>query len=91
MTFAITGIKDGLGPGEKVPLRREIDEWWFSKEVNDLNQGSLFIYALDHFMKMPPKEQLSYFRVAGTYQPRWAPELFTLHLFLSDFTSRHPR
>ncbi len=65
MSYAITGIKAGLGPGEQVPLRREIDEWWFSKDKNDLNQRSLFMYALRDFMKMDPKKQLSYFGIAG--------------------------
>lgn len=69
MTYGITGIKAGLGPGEQVPLRREIDEWWFSKDANDLNQRSLFIYALIEFMDMTPEPEdsndLSYFSIAG--------------------------
>ena len=69
MTYGITGIKQGLGPGEQVPIRREIDEWWFSKDENDLNQRSLFIYALHDFMSMEvePKKgiNLSYFGIAG--------------------------
>jgi tyrosinase len=64
-TYAITGIKKGLGPGAAVPLRREVDEWWFSKDKNDLYQRSLFIYALNEFMKMNPDDQLSYFSIAG--------------------------
>ncbi|RDL34449.1 Uncharacterized protein BP5553_07577 [Venustampulla echinocandica] len=67
MTFAITGIKKGLGPGEQVPLRREIDEWWDSKDKNDLFQKSLYIYALHEFKKMDPKDQKSYFAVAGIH------------------------
>jgi tyrosinase len=70
MTYKIEGIKKGLGPGEQVPLRREIDDWWFSKDVNDLNQRSLFVYALHAFMNMPPDpwnpKDLSYFSIAGT-------------------------
>ncbi len=65
MTYPITGIKKRLGPGDKVPLRRELDEWWSSKDVNDLNQRSLFIYALHEFEKMSPDDQLSFFAVAG--------------------------
>ena len=67
MTYAITGIKEGLGPGEQVPVRREIDEWWFSKNENDLNQRSLFLYALEELMALDPeKENLkSYFAIAG--------------------------
>ena len=74
MTYGITGIKAGLGPGEQVPLRREIDEWWFSKDPNDLNQRSLFVYALHNFMDLPPKpedpQDLSYFSIAGEAFPR---------------------
>jgi tyrosinase len=65
MTYSITGIKAGVGPGGQVPVRREIDEWWFSKDKNDINQKSLFIYALHSFMSMNPDYQLSYFGVAG--------------------------
>ena len=68
MTYALKGIQAGLGPGEQVPLRREVDEWWFSKNENDLNQRSLFMYALREFQNMDPKEQLSYFGIAGTRQ-----------------------
>ncbi|KAL8832127.1 MAG: hypothetical protein Q9191_000449 [Dirinaria sp. TL-2023a] len=67
MTYAITGIKEGLGPGERVPLRREIDEWWFSKDENDLNQRSLFIYALEALMSMDPDDMFSYFGIAGIH------------------------
>jgi tyrosinase len=65
MTYPITGIKEGLGPGEQVPLRREIDEWWASKEKNDVYQRSLFVYALHEFMNMDSEDQFSYFGVAG--------------------------
>ena len=71
MTYPIEGIKEGLGPGEQVPVRREIDEWWFSPDANDLNQRSLFIYALHQFMSMIPKPEdpkdLSYYSIAGTF------------------------
>ena len=70
MTYGITGIKTGLGPGKQVPLRRELDEWYFSKDLNDLNQRSLFIYALQKFMDITPDpdnpNDLSYFSIAGT-------------------------
>ena len=69
MTYQIQGIKAGLGPGEQVPLRREIDEWWFSKNENDLNQRSLYILALQKFMDMTPDPKnpndLSFFTIAG--------------------------
>ncbi|KAL2070465.1 hypothetical protein VTL71DRAFT_13491 [Oculimacula yallundae] len=67
MTYPITGIKKGLGPEGKVPLRREIDEWWASKEKNDVYQRSLFIYALNEFQQMSPDDQLSYFAIAGIH------------------------
>lgn len=70
MTYEIAGIKAGLGPGEQVPLRREIDDWWFSKDENDLNQRSLFVLALQRFMDMTPNpgnpHDLSYFSIAGS-------------------------
>ena len=69
MTYPITGIKKGLGPGGKVPLRREIDEWWASKEKIDVYQKSLFIYALNEFQQMSPDDQLSYFAIAGLSGP----------------------
>ncbi|KAG9237189.1 putative tyrosinase [Amylocarpus encephaloides] len=67
MVYVITGIKTGLGPGEKVPIRREVDEWWFSKEKNDLYQKSLFVYALHEFQKMDPTDHMSYFAIAGIH------------------------
>ena len=74
MTYPITGIQKGLGPSHdplrKVPLRREIDEWWQSSDLVNVNQKTLFILALDHFQKMDPETMLSYFQVAG--------ELFSL-------------
>jgi tyrosinase len=77
MTYPITGIKEGLGPGEQVPLRREIDEWWSSKDKNDVNQRSLFIYALHEFMTMDPDDQLSYFGVAGLRNLHWGLPFLT--------------
>jgi tyrosinase len=69
MTYPITGIQKGLGPSDdplrKVPLRREIDEWWQSSNLVDVDQKTLFILALDYFQKMDPETMLSYFQVAG--------------------------
>jgi tyrosinase len=74
MTYPITGIQKGLGPSNdrlrKVPLRREVDEWWESSNPADVNQRTLFILALDFFQKMNPEDMLSYFQVAGTLQRR---------------------
>lgn len=63
--YAITGIQKGRGPNGSVPFRREVDEWWFSKEKNDLYQRSLFVYALHQFQQMDPKDRDSYFQIAG--------------------------
>lgn len=65
--YAITGIQKGKGPNGSVPLRREVDEWWFSKEKNDLYQRSLFVYALNYFKNIDPKERDSYFQIAGWF------------------------
>ncbi|CZS88976.1 uncharacterized protein RAG0_00474 [Rhynchosporium agropyri] len=70
MTYPITGIKKGLGPGAQVPLRREVDEWWASKEKNDVYQRSLFIYALNEFQQMSPDDQLSYFAIAVSWDTK---------------------
>ncbi|CAG8971787.1 hypothetical protein HYALB_00001896 [Hymenoscyphus albidus] len=66
-SYAITGIQAGKGPNGSVPLRREVDEWWFSSDRNDLYQRSLFIYALTEFMKIDPNDIKSYFAVAGIH------------------------
>lgn len=73
---SIKGIQTGRGPNGELPIRREIDEWWFSKDLNDLNQRSLFIYALAELQKKgltnlsPPDD--SYFSIAGKMKThRW--------------------
>lgn len=63
--YLITGIHDGLGPGEKVPLRREITEWAESTKDTDHFQVQLFLLALDAFHKRKEHEKLSYFQIAG--------------------------
>jgi tyrosinase len=67
MPYAIKGIQTGRGPNGELSIRREIDEWWFSPESNDLNQRSLFIYALDNFQKrgLDKNDDLSYLNIAG--------------------------
>jgi tyrosinase len=64
-TYAITGIQKCLGPGEQVPIRRELDEWWFAKDKNTLYQKSLWVYAMNEFKAMDPHERDSYFQIAG--------------------------
>ena len=85
MTYAITGISEGLGPGKQVPPRRKIDEWWFSKNENDMNQRSLFLYALQQLMALDPeKEKLkSYFAIAG--ETLLLPSLLVVKLLLRIF------
>lgn len=74
MVIPIKGIQTGRGPNGELPIRREIDEWWFSKDPNDLNQRSLFIYALAEFQKKGLKDPKkgddeSYFSIAGKMKP----------------------
>lgn len=69
----ILGIgQKGIGPNGELPVRREIDEWWFSSDRNDLNQQSLFILALQAFQvrgQDPEKpDPLSYLSIAGKHQ-----------------------
>lgn len=68
MSYAIKGIQAGRGPNGQLPIRREIDEWWFSPEANDVNQRSLFIYALNNFQKrgLTKNDDLSYLDIAGS-------------------------
>ncbi|KAL9050230.1 MAG: hypothetical protein Q9162_006765 [Coniocarpon cinnabarinum] len=66
-SYAIKGIQAGLGPGGKVPVRREIDEWWSSWDKNDLNQQALFIWAMEKLAAQDPDDKdsdLSFFRIA---------------------------
>lgn len=68
-SYPIQGIKEGHGPKQgQVPVRREIDEWWFSKDPNDRNQHSLFIYALQAFQTRGyDEDDLSYFSIAAIH------------------------
>lgn len=92
MTYAITRIKRGLGPGVKVPLRREIDERWFSKDMNDLIPRSLFIYALHQLQNKPPNSDdpsdLSYFTIAGAFfSTRLAIAMLKLNMTQQAYTA----
>lgn len=67
----ITGIQAGRLPGDQIPLRMEIDDWWFSKDLVHINQRTLFIRALTiwqekGFAQGKDPDDLSYFGVAGT-------------------------
>jgi tyrosinase len=67
MPYPITGIQAGRGPNGELPIRREIDEWWFSPELNDVYQRSLFVYALKNFQAQgfDKNDDLSYLNIAG--------------------------
>ncbi|KAF2501891.1 Di-copper centre-containing protein [Lophium mytilinum] len=69
MPIAIKGIQTGRGPNGELPIRREIDEWWFSSDPNDLNQRSLFIYALIKFQNrgLDKNDDRSYLNIAGIH------------------------
>ncbi|KAI0409928.1 tyrosinase [Xylaria palmicola] len=71
--YPITGIKDGWGPGAKVPVRRDFDEWSTSNDPTDKIQFILFILALKRLQAMDPADRDSYFQIAGIhgypYQP----------------------
>ncbi|KAJ0417681.1 hypothetical protein BJY00DRAFT_315629 [Aspergillus carlsbadensis] len=65
--YPIQGIKDGVSPDGKVPVRREINEWFYSKSQADGYQVVLFLLALDHFQQMDPNDRDSYFQIAGIH------------------------
>lgn len=64
-SYAITGIPLPTAPDPKhpIPIRQEIDAW-YSNPDNAI-QVSLFIQALEKFMKTDYREKLSYYQVAG--------------------------
>ena len=66
-TYAITGIEAGGGPNGQVPVRRDVDEWWLSQDVVDVNQKSLMIQAMTIFQNMDVNDKLSYFQIAGIH------------------------
>ncbi|KAL2825952.1 common central domain of tyrosinase-domain-containing protein [Aspergillus cavernicola] len=65
--YPIQGIKDGVGPDGRVPIRREFNDWSQSRDPAAKNQVVLFVLALEHFQKMDPKERDSYFQIAGIH------------------------
>lgn len=66
-TYAIKGIPlpEVPDPDHRIPVRKEIDAW-FTDSKNAI-QLSLFIHAMDKFMKMDFRQQLSYYQVAGLF------------------------
>ncbi|KAI0509078.1 tyrosinase [Xylaria bambusicola] len=71
--YPITGIKDGLGPHGKVPVRRDFDEWSTSTDETDKIQFILYLLALKRLQAVDPADRDSYFQIAGIhgypYQP----------------------
>lgn len=77
--YAIVGItagwvddKQGENPTGEVPLRLEVDDWYPNpKETDDTKremyflQHRLFFTALSIFQAMDPRDDMSYFGVAG--------------------------
>ena len=61
--YPITGIKAGLGPSGRLPLRQNIDEW-SGKEENKA-QVVLYLLALKRLQDMPPDQRDSFFQIAG--------------------------
>lgn len=65
-TYAITGIRDGTGPGLRVPSRLEIDTLYNPQaDTRTRYQFALFILALNFLQKMDINDKLSYFQIAG--------------------------
>ncbi|KAK6521474.1 hypothetical protein TWF506_001687 [Arthrobotrys conoides] len=71
--YVVEGITEYLKPGDPVPERREVDEWYNSKTVTDRLQVFVFLMGLREFQAMPPVDSqgnpntLSYFQVAGIH------------------------
>jgi tyrosinase len=66
--YAIKGIKDGIGPDGKVPVRRELTEWYESNDPKDKIQIILYLLALKRFQAVAPEDRDSYFQIAGETQ-----------------------
>lgn len=66
--YPIQGIKDGLGPNGKVPVRRDFDEWSNSKDPVDKTQFILYLLALQRLQAVDPANRDSYFQIAGERQ-----------------------
>ncbi|KAI0451980.1 tyrosinase [Xylaria acuta] len=71
--YPITGIKDGWGPGGKVPVRRDFDEWSTSKDPTDKTQFILYLLALKRLQAVDPANRDSYFQIAGIHGYPYSP------------------
>ncbi|TGJ84363.1 hypothetical protein E0Z10_g4430 [Xylaria hypoxylon] len=71
--YPITGIKEGLGPNGKVPIRRDFDEWSASKIPIDKTQVILYLLALKRLQAVDPANRDSYFQIAGIHGYPYTP------------------
>ncbi|KAF3278107.1 hypothetical protein TWF132_001290 [Orbilia oligospora] len=71
--YVVKGITEYLNPGDPIPERREVDEWYNSTAIIDRLQVFVFLMGLREFQAMPPVDSegnpntLSYFQVAGIH------------------------
>ncbi|KAJ8126913.1 hypothetical protein O1611_g6723 [Lasiodiplodia mahajangana] len=71
--YAITGIKEGWGPGGRVPVRRDFDEWSMSSDPTDKTQFILYLLALKRLQAVDPANRDSYFQIAGIHGYPYIP------------------
>ncbi|KAK6337080.1 hypothetical protein TWF718_009866 [Orbilia javanica] len=71
--YVLKGITEFLEPGESIPQRRDVDEWFNSDDVSDKLQVFVFLMGLREFQAMPPvhpdgtPNKLSFFQIAGIH------------------------
>ena len=71
--YAFKGITENLKPGDQIPVRKEVDEWYKSDDPEDRMQVYVFLMGLDRFLSQPPTlydgqpARLSYFQIAGIH------------------------
>ena len=66
-TYPITGVplKKPPPPNGAVPLRKNVNDWYRSKDEQDVIQVKLFLLALIKFEGLDVNDKLSFFQVAG--------------------------
>ena len=69
-SYAITGIPV-QGEGGKVPVRKDIDDWYDKQTTGNRIQLTLFLEALTLMQKRGTDNKLSYFRLAGIHAAPW--------------------
>ena len=55
-TYPVTGIYPAPKKGDPVPLRKEVDAWYFPKADEDVIQVKLFLLVLREFQQMDPED-----------------------------------